>query len=83
MLHHQQQLAMSTANPPLKIRRRAALARAIAGHALTQERIALECGIHPSKLSRIVNGLAVPTPIERRRLADKLKLSVRKLFPKG
>lgn len=67
----------------MRIRKRLSLQREIAAYPKTQEHIARECDVHPSKLSRIVNGLADPTPAERIRLAAYLGVTERKLFPRG
>lgn len=67
----------------MKIRQRTTLREAIRTHTNTQERIALECDLHPTKLSRIVNGLTDPTQEERIRLAAYFNKKPRQLFPRG
>lgn len=66
-----------------KVRRRAALSRAVVAHPNTQTQVAVECGMDPAKLSRIINGLGTPTAEDRETLAGYLGKSERALFPKG
>ena len=42
---------------------------------------AFEAGIHPNKVSKIIHGLAEPTPEEKLKLASILNKPVNELFP--
>lgn len=48
-----------------------------------QNHLALELGWDPAKLSRIMNGMKVPTAEERRAISDCLKLPEAEIFPQA
>lgn len=67
-----------------KVVGRAILRAAIKRHPDSQTKIAVECGMDPAKLSRIVNGLAlVVSDADKAALARHLKSTPAKLFPRG
>lgn len=49
-------------------------------HGVRQTRMAFEIGMDPAKLSRIVNGVAVPTAEDRRKIANYLQTKESSLF---
>jgi transcriptional regulator with XRE-family HTH domain len=48
-----------------------------------QTRMAFEIGMDPAKLSRIVNGVAIPSPDDRRKIASYLEMNEATLFEKN
>lgn len=66
-----------------RVRIRRQLQKAIRDHVDSQTKIAVECGLDPATLSRIVNGLKVPDDRTRQAIARHLRRPERELFPRG
>jgi len=43
--------------------------------------LAMEAGINPTKLSKIIMGIACPSEVEKKRLAEVLQKTEEELFP--
>jgi transcriptional regulator with XRE-family HTH domain len=67
---------IDTANPTIRHKLKAAVH--IAGYP-TYAELANSMGMHPTQLSRILNGREHPSPMIQRRLANELGLSLKEL----
>lgn len=75
---------MSTKVPGARtVRVRRQLQKAVRDHPDSQTKIAVECGLDPATLSRIINGLKTPDGATRLVIAKHLRKPVASLFPRG
>ena len=59
------------------------LKQALVGRGVPDYRSAYDANLNPTKLSKIIIGLVIPTQDEKKRLAEVLKRPVDELFPES